>query len=68
MEAVADDVVFSSPFVPVLTGDPEQVTIEGLSAFRAYIADSMRRVPGIRYAIDAAFVSTQTMILVSFPG
>ena len=64
IEPVAEDVVFSSPFVPVLTGDPEKVTIEGRDALREYIGDSMRRVPGIRYSLDASFVSTQTVILV----
>jgi hypothetical protein len=64
MEPVGPDVVFSSPFVPRLTGDPEKVTIEGYDAFRAYIDDSMRRVPDIRYSIDASFVSTQTVVFV----
>lgn len=64
MEPVDRDVVFSSPFVPRLTGDPEKVTIEGYDAFRAYIDDSMRRVPDIRYSIDASFVSTQTVVFV----
>ncbi len=64
MEPIADDVVFSSPFVPRLTGDPAKVTIEGFDAFRAYLDDSMRRVPGIRYSIDASFVSTQTVVFV----
>jgi ketosteroid isomerase-like protein len=64
MERVAPDIVFSSPFVPILTGDPETVTIDGIDAFRAYIADSMRRVLDIRYSIDAAYVSTQTVVFV----
>jgi hypothetical protein len=64
MEPVAADVVFSSPFVPVLAGDPEKVHIRGSEAFRAYIADSMRRVPGIRYSVDASFVSTETVVFV----
>ncbi|MCK9931784.1 nuclear transport factor 2 family protein [Frankia sp. Mgl5] len=64
MGAVAQDVVFSSPFVPRLTGDPRKVTIEGYAPFREYIADSMRRVPDIRYSVDAAYVSTQTVIFV----
>jgi hypothetical protein len=64
MGPVDRDVVFSSPFVPRLTGDPEKVTIEGYDAFRSYIDDSMRRVPDIRYSIDASFVSTQTVVFV----
>jgi hypothetical protein len=64
LEPVARDVVFSSPFVPRLTGDPDKVTIEGADVFRDYIADSMRRVPGIRYSLDASFVSTQTVVFV----
>ncbi|MBL7496583.1 nuclear transport factor 2 family protein [Frankia sp. CNm7] len=64
LEPVDQDVVFSSPFVPRLTGDPEKVTIDGYDAFRAYIDDSMRRVPGIRYSIESSFVSTQTVVFV----
>ncbi|ONH26371.1 nuclear transport factor 2 family protein [Pseudofrankia asymbiotica] len=64
MEPVDKDIVFSSPFVPRLTGDPEKVTIDGYDAFRAYIDDSMRRVPDIRYSLDASFVSTQTIVFV----
>ncbi|MEX5636793.1 nuclear transport factor 2 family protein [Parafrankia sp. FMc2] len=64
MRPVDRDVVFSSPFVPRITGDPEKVTIEGFDAFRDYIDDSMRRVPGIRYSIDSFFVSTQTVVFV----
>ncbi|CUU55017.1 SnoaL-like domain-containing protein [Parafrankia irregularis] len=64
MAPVAADIVFSSPFVPRLTGDPEKVTIQGYDAFRAYIDDSMRRVPDIRYAIQSSFVSTQTVVFV----
>jgi hypothetical protein len=64
MEPMAPNIVFSSPFVPHLTGDPEKLTIEGYDALREYIDDSMRRVPDIRYTLDATFVSTETIIIV----
>ena len=49
MAPFAADVVFSSPFVPRLTGDPAKTTITGYDALRAYVAAALRRTPGIRY-------------------
>lgn len=63
MEPFASDVVFSSPFVTRLTGDPEKTTIEGYDALRSYIADSLERVPGIRYTVDATYLGTDAIVL-----
>lgn len=64
MEPIGADIVFSSPFVQRRTGDPRKVTVEGYDAFRDYIDDSMRRLPGIRYTIESSLVSTQTVVFV----
>jgi ketosteroid isomerase-like protein len=37
MAPFADDVIFSSPFVPRLTGDPEKTTIGGYDALHSYV-------------------------------
>ena len=63
MEPFAEDVVFSSPFVTTLTGDPEKSTIEGHEALRSYVADSLRRMPGLRYTLDSTCVGTDSIIL-----
>ncbi len=64
MEPFARNVVFSSPFVSRLTGDPEKTTITGYDALRKYIAESLPRVPGIHYVLDANFVGTDSIIIV----
>jgi len=64
MAPMAEDVVFSSPFVATLTGDPAKTAIEGSAALRSYVADSLRRVPGMTYTVDATYVGTDSIILV----
>jgi SnoaL-like domain len=64
MAPFARDIVFSSPFVSRLTGDPERTTIEGFDALRSYIAGSLGRTPGIRYTVDAAYAGTESLVLV----
>jgi hypothetical protein len=63
MAPFAADVVFSSPFVPKLVGDAATTTIEGYEALRTYVADSLRRAPGIRYTVDAVCVGTDSLVL-----
>lgn len=63
MEPFATGVVFSSPFVTRLTGDPKKTTIEGCEALRSYIADSLVRVPDIRYTVDATYAGTDSIVL-----
>lgn len=62
MAPFAPDVVFSSPFVARVTGDAEKATIEGYDALRSYIADSLERVPGIRYTVDASYAGTDSIV------
>lgn len=64
MMPFATDVVFSSPFVPKLTGDPAKTTIDGYEALRSYVDYALQHAPGIRYTIDATYAGTDTLILV----
>lgn len=65
MAPFAGDVVFSSPFVSKLTGDPSTTTIRGRDAVRRYVADSfVRASPGIRYTLDASYAGTDSVVLV----
>ena len=60
----ASDVVFSSPFVSRITGDPSLSTIRGLPAVRQYVADSfVRATRGIRYTAEASYAGTDTVVL-----
>lgn len=64
MAPFASDVVFSSPFVPRLTGDPAKTAIGGYEALRAYVDYALRRTPGIRYTLEATYAGTDTVVLV----
>lgn len=58
------DILFSSPFVPRVGGDPSRSTIRGLDAVRKYVADSfVRATRGIRYTADASYAGTDTVVL-----
>jgi hypothetical protein len=63
MAPFAAGVVFRSPFVAKVTGDPTRTTVEGYEALRAYVADSLRRAPGIRYTVDATYTGTDSIVL-----
>jgi hypothetical protein len=43
MSPFAAEVIFSSPFVPRLTGDPSRTEIEGRDALAAYVSDALAR-------------------------
>ena len=64
MAPFAPDVVFSSPFVPRFTGDPDRTTIEGSDALRSYLAAALTRSPGIRYTLDGTYAGTDGIVLV----
>ena len=64
MAPFAPDVVFSSPGISMLTGDPSKSTIEGHDALRDYIADALGRPPAIRYSLRATYVGTDSIVLV----
>jgi hypothetical protein len=63
MASFADDVVFSSPFVPTLTGDPAKTTIDGYDALSSYVDHALGRAPGIRYTLDATYAGTDAIVL-----
>ncbi len=63
MQPMSADVVFSSPFVSRLTGDPGKTVIYGHAAVRSYMEDSLRRVPGVTYALRDTYVSPDSVIL-----
>ena len=70
MAPFAPDVVFTSPFVARISGDPAVTSIDGAPALREYVTAALRRTPGIRYRIDAVHLGTDTLVLdytVSFP-
>ena len=64
MAPFAQDVVFSSPGVSMMTGDPAKTTIEGADALRAYLNAALQRTNGIRYALHSTYTGTDSVILV----
>jgi len=64
MAPFAPDVVFSSPGIPMMTGDPAKTTIEGVDALRAYLDAALRRTRGIRYALQTTFAGIDSVVLV----
>jgi hypothetical protein len=64
MGPFATDVVFSSPGIAMMTGDPSKTTIEGRDALRAYIEGALRRTRDVRYSMNARYVGTDSIILV----
>jgi hypothetical protein len=63
MAPYADDVVFASPFVTRVSGDPTRASIVGAAALRDYVDRALRRTPGIRYTLDDTFVGTDSLVL-----
>ena len=64
MAPFAPGVVFSSPGVSMLTGDPTRTTIEGVDALRAYIEGALRRTGGLRYTLRDTYVGSDSIVLV----
>ncbi len=64
MAPFAPDVVFASPGIAMMTGDPAQTTIEGRDALRVYIEGALRRTREVRYTLTATYVGTDSIILV----
>jgi len=60
----AAEVVFSSPFVSRVTGDPARTEIDGREALAAYVSDALARSPGIRYTLDATYTGSDAVVLV----
>jgi hypothetical protein len=64
MAPFGENVAFDSPSVPRLTGQPGRTTLEGLEAVRAYMADTLQRIVGVRYTHDATYVGTDGIVIV----
>jgi len=64
MAPFAQDVVFSSPGISMMTGDPAKTTIEGADALRAYLDAALRRTRGIRYALQTMYAGIDSVVLV----
>jgi ketosteroid isomerase-like protein len=64
MAPFADDIVFSSPFIPRLTGDPTQRTVDGSPALRRYVVDALARAGDVRYTLHQALAGSDTVVLV----
>ena len=70
MEPMGEDVVFSSPFVATLTGDPAQTTIDGYNALEVVHRGLAAPDSRDRYTLDRTYVGTDSIILtytVRFP-
>ena len=48
MDRLHDDIVFSSPHIPVMVGEPSGV-LHGRAAVRAYWAEALRIVPDLHF-------------------
>jgi ketosteroid isomerase-like protein len=64
MAPFAADVVFSSPFIPRLTGDPAQRTVDGAPTLRRYVVDALARAGDVRYTLHRALAGSDTVVLV----
>jgi ketosteroid isomerase-like protein len=64
MAPFAEDVLFASPFLPRLTGDPDQRTIDGAEALREYVVAALARASEVRYTLHQALAGTDTVVLV----
>ncbi len=64
MDVFAADVVFSSPFVARVSGDPSATTIEGRDALRSYVTRALERTPGVRYTLHGIYAGTDAVVLV----
>lgn len=64
MAPFADEVVFASPGIATITGDPDRRSIDGAAALRRYVADALARAGDVRYTVERALVGTDTVVLV----
>jgi ketosteroid isomerase-like protein len=64
MAPFADDVVFTSPGVAKVTGDPARASVLGATALREYVTDALRRAGDVRYTLHQALAGADTVVLV----
>jgi ketosteroid isomerase-like protein len=58
----ADDVVFRSPLVVRVTGDPS-CTVHGKDALRAYWHKALLSAPRLHFKLDTVFVGHDSLVL-----
>jgi hypothetical protein len=64
MAPFADNIVFSSPGIAMMTGDPARATIEGSDALRAYIEVALRKSPAaLGYTLQHTYVGTDSIVM-----
>jgi ketosteroid isomerase-like protein len=64
MAPFADEVVFSSPGIAMMTRDPSRTTIRGSAALRDYLEHALRLTTDVRYTLHAAYAGTDSIVLV----
>jgi hypothetical protein len=64
MAPFADDVLFASPGIALMTGDPTRTSITGAAELRSYIDGALRKTRDVRYTLDATYVGPDSIVLV----
>lgn len=64
MAPFATDVVFTSPGIAKVTGDPSRRSITGADALRGYVVDALARAGDVRYTVERALAGTDSIVLV----
>ena len=64
MAPFAPGIIFSSPGISLMTGDPAKTTIEGEDELRTYLTAALGRTPDVHYKLHATHVGTDSVILV----
>lgn len=64
MAPFADDVVFTSPGIPKITGDAARRSVGGADALRDYVVDALARAGDVRYTVRQALAGMDSVIIV----
>lgn len=64
MAPFAEGVVFTSPGVAKVTGDPSRGSVEGADALRSYVVDALARSGDVRYTVERALAGVDSVVLV----
>jgi ketosteroid isomerase-like protein len=64
MVPFADDVVFSSRGVAMMTGEPSRSTVEGAQALRSYVEGALAKSPAdLTYVLRDTYVGTDSIVI-----
>jgi hypothetical protein len=64
MVPFADGVVFSSPGIAMMTGDPSRTAVEGAGALRAYVEEALAQSPAdLTYVLRDTYVGTDSIVI-----